>query len=53
MYRSKLQKHEKESRESYLNLSMKKVITLTSTIKELQESVEQLKTAVHELQQEL
>ena len=52
MYRSKLEKHEMESRETHLNLAMKKVVTLSTTIKEVQESVEQLKMAVHELQQE-
>ena len=51
MYRSKVEKHEEESRETHLNLAMKKVITLSTAVKEIQESIEQLKTAVHELQQ--
>jgi hypothetical protein len=52
MCRSKLEKHETESRESHLNLAIKKVITLSTAMEELQESVEQLKMAVRELQQE-
>lgn len=52
MYRSKLEKHEMESRETHLNLAMRKVVFLSTTMKELQESVEQLKMAVQELQQE-
>ena len=52
MYRSKVEKHEEESRETHLNLAMKKVITLSTAVKEMQESIEQLKAAVHELQQD-
>ena len=46
-----MQKYEEESREFHLNLAMKKVITLSTAVKEMQESIEQLKAAVHELQQ--
>ena len=52
MYRSNVEKHEEESRETHLNLAMKKVVTLSIAVKENQESIEQLKAAVHELQQE-
>ena len=51
MYRSKVEKHEKESREYHLNLAMKKVISLSIAVQEMQESIEQLKATVHELQQ--
>ena len=52
MYRNNVEKHEKESRETHLNLAMKKVVTLSVAVKENHESIEQLKAAVHELQQE-
>ena len=44
MYRSKLAEHEIESRETHLDLAMKKVVSLSTTVKELQKSVEQLKS---------
>ena len=42
MYRNKLAEHEIESQETHLNLAMKKVVSLSTTVKELQESVKQL-----------
>ena len=51
MYRSKLEEHERENRETHLNLAMKKVISLSTTVKELQESVEQLKVAVQDIKE--
>ena len=50
MCRSKVEEHEKESREIHLNLAMKKVVTLSTAVKEMQENIKQLNEAVHELQ---
>ena len=52
MYRSKLEEHEIESREIHLNLAMKKVVSLTTTVEELCESVEQLKTSFQEFKEQ-
>ena len=52
MYRNKLEEHEIESRESHLNLAMKKVVSLSTTVKELQESVEQLKISFQEFKEQ-
>ena len=42
MYRNKMKQHEREYRDAHLNLAMKKVVSLTATVSELQERVDQL-----------
>ena len=42
MYRNKMNEHEREFRDAHLNLAMKKVVSLTATVSELQERVDQL-----------
>ena len=42
MYRYNMEKHEGENREIHLNLAMRKVVSLTVVVEELQERVEQL-----------
>ena len=42
MHHSMLEKHEKKCREIHLNLAMKKVVSLTVAVEELQERVKQL-----------
>ena len=52
MYRSKLEEHEIESREIHLSLAMKKVVSLSTTVKELQQSVEQLKISFQKFKEQ-
>ena len=42
MHRSMLEEHEKKCQEIHLNLAMKKVVSLTVAVEELQERVKQL-----------
>lgn len=49
MYRNNLELHERKNREAHLNLAMKKVVSLTTTVIQLQERVKQLE----ELQEQL
>ena len=42
MYRNKLKRHEAEYKDTHLNLAMKKVVSLTTIVKDLQERVERL-----------
>ena len=42
MYRNKMNEHEREFRDAHLNLAMKKVVSLTATVSELQDRVDQL-----------
>ena len=51
MYRSKLEKHEADCRDIHLNLAMKKVVSTATEMKELQESVQQLKAAFQEFKE--
>ena len=51
MYRSQLKKHEIECRETHLDLAMKKVVSLTTTVEKLQRSVEHLKTSFQEFKE--
>ena len=52
MHRNKLEEHEVDYQEIHLILAMKEVISMKTTIKNLTESVEQLKKSFKELKEE-
>ena len=49
--RNELTNHEKEDRQTHLNLAMKNVVSMVKMIQELRERIEELETAVEELQE--
>ena len=51
MYRNKLEEHDRKNRQIHLNLAMKKVVSLTTTVKELQERVKQLEELQESVEQ--
>ena len=53
MYRNKLEEHEIKSRKTHLHLAMKKVVSLSTTVKELQERVKQLEVLQESVIQQL
>ena len=50
MKRESLKEHEEKSRDEHLNLSMKTVVSMATTIKELQERVVELQKSVVQLE---
>ena len=51
MYRNKLEEHDRKNQRIHLNLAMKKVVSLTTTVKQLQERVEQLEELQESVEQ--
>ena len=49
MYRNRMKMHEKEFRDVHLNLAMKKVVSLTATVSELQERMKRLEKSIEHL----
>ena len=53
MYRNKLEEHEIKSRKTHLHLAMKQVVSLSTTVKELQERMKQLEVLQESVIQQL
>ena len=50
-YRNKMNEHERELRDVHLNLVMKKVVSLTANVSELQERVKHLEGSQNQLEE--